>query len=343
MAQDAGYTAVSDFRDDRAKRLGDNTFFYNLSRVNRPIKPDNHPPTTWRLVFHPRNWPVLVGIALIRLLILLPLRVQRSLGVALGRLFEIVGARRRRVADINLRLCFPELDQEQRDQLRRAHFANLGIGLFETAQAWWASNRRLRGLATVEGLEHLAQARAGGRGILLLTAHFTGLEIGARFITFHHAFHAMYRPHKNALYQSIMQACREQRSGRSPIAQNDIRATLRALRAGETVWYAPDHNYGRQSIFVPFFGVPAYTITATARLAEMGNAVVLPYYSIRQPDGRYRVIIEPVLENFPSGDVEADTARINRMIENWVRQAPAQYYWVHRRFKKRPPGQAKLY
>ena len=269
--------------------------------------------------------------------------MQRFLGAALGRLFGLLGARRRKIVDVNLQLCFPELSQKQRVLLRREHFANLGIGLFETAQAWWASDQRLRDVASLEGLEHLARAEASGRGILLLTAHFTCLEIGARFMTFHTAFHAMYRPHKNPLYQSIMERCRERRSGRPAIAQNDIRATLRALRAGETVWYAPDHNYGRQSIFVPFFGVPAYTITATARLAEMGNALILPYYPIRQPDGSYRVIIEPILKDFPSGDVEADTARINQMIERWVRLSPEQYYWVHRRFKTRPPGQAKLY
>lgn len=290
-----------------------------------------------------RNWPVWLGIVCLRGLLLLPLSVQASLGRVLGVVFEAISRRRRQIVDINLKLCFPELDAATRKRLRHEHFIHLGIGLFETAQAWWVSDQRLQGRADIEGLEHLHKAQASGKGIILLTAHFTCLELGARFMTWQQSFHAMYRPHANPYYQSVMARCRQQRSGKPPIAQNDIRATLRALRSGATVWYAPDHNYGRQSIFVPFFGVPAYTITATSRLAQMTDALVLPYYPIRLPNGCYRVVIEPVLEQFPSAGIEADTARINQMIENWVRQAPAQYYWVHRRFKKRPEGEAKLY
>ena len=297
----------------------------------------------WRYILNPSNWPLLLGLGLLRLLILFPLSWQRSLGTMLGRAVEVLGARRRHIVDTNLRLCFPALDTSQRLRLRRDHFAALGIGLFETALAWWGSDERLRKLVAVEGLEHLSAASSNGRGILLLTGHATGLEIGARFMTLQHPFHAMYRPHRNALYQDIMRRCREHRSARTAIPQNDIRATLRALRSGETVWYAPDHNYGRQSIFVPFFGIPAFTITATTRLAKLSGAQVLPYFPIRQADGRYRLIIEPVLDGFPSGDVETDTLRINQIIEGWVKRAPEQYYWVHRRFKTRPEGEAKLY
>jgi len=297
----------------------------------------------WRRVINPANWPLLLGLGLLRLLILLPWRVQRGLGVVLGHVFAAVGTRRRRIVDTNLQLCFPNLNTLQRRRLRSEHFAALGIALFETALAWWGSDARLRSLVSVIGQAHLQQARASGRGVILLTAHFTCLELGARFLTLQQPFHAMYRPHRNPLYQDIMRRCRERRSGRLAIVQNDIRATLRALRSGEAVWYAPDHNYGRQSIFVPFFDVPAYTITATARLAEMSGALVVPYFPVRQPDGRYQLNIEPALDDFPSGDIEADTARVNQIIERWVNNAPEQYYWVHRRFKTRPPGEAKLY
>ena len=297
----------------------------------------------WWRIANPANWPLLLGLGLLRLLTLLPVGGQQVLGAGLGRGFELLGARRRQVVETNLRLCFPQLDERQRRRLQNDHFAALGCGLLETALAWWGSDTRLRKLVTVDGLEHLAQARASGRGIILLTAHFTHLELGARFMTQLHSFHAMYRPHRNPLYQDIMRHYRERRSGQAAIPQNDIRGTIRALRRGGTVWYAPDHNYGRQSIFVPFFGVPAYTITATARLAEMSDALVLPYYPIRESNGRYRLIIEPALTQFPSDDVEADTVRVNQLIERWVRQAPEQYYWVHRRFKTRPPGQPRLY
>lgn len=283
-----------------------------------------------------------LGLAIMRLLILLPLAWQRALGGVVGRLAHRV-SRRRRVVDINLRWCFPELSDEARTRLVRAQFEALGIGLFETALAWWASDRCLADLADIDGLAYLQQALASGRGVLLLTGHFSSLELGARFLTHHCRFHAMYRPHDNACYQAVMQQAREHRSGLPAIVQNDIRTTVRVLRQGHTVWYAPDQNYGRQSVFVPFFGVPALTITATSRLVRMSDALVLPYFPQRLADGRYRVTIQPPLADFPGSDPATDAARINALLEDWIRQAPEQYFWVHRRFKNRPPGEQAPY
>ena len=282
-------------------------------------------------------------MGVLRALSLLPVRWQLSLGKGFGRVFGYLAPRRKRIANINLKLCFPKLSDQQRQQLLHTHLTSLGVGLFEFALAWWGSDSRIRKLGQVQGLEHLQQAQASGRGILLLTGHFTALEMGARFITLHHDFHAMYRPHANPLYQNMMRNLRELRSGRSAVVQNDVRGALRVLKRGGTLWYAPDQDYGRDSIFVPFFDIPARTITATARLAKATNALVLPYYPQRLPNGQYQITILPALDNFPTDDVEADTARISRLIEHWVRQTPEQYLWVHRRFKKRPPGEAKFY
>ncbi len=290
----------------------------------------------------PRYWPLAVGLVLMRLLIRLPLAWQRLLGRLIGRLTQRI-SHRRRVVDTNLRWCFPELSGRARDQLVQAQFEALGIGLFETALAWWAPDRRLLGLVDIDGLSHLHQALASGRGVLLLTGHFSALELGARFLTAHCRFHAMYRPHSNAFYQSVMRQARERRSGLPAITQNDIRNTVRALRRGEAVWYAPDQNYGRQSVFVPFFGIPALTITATSRLAQMSDALVLPYFARRLTDGRYRLTILPPLTDFPTADVAADAARINALLEGWIRQVPEQYFWVHRRFKSRPEGERAPY
>lgn len=290
----------------------------------------------------PRHWPLALGLLLVRLLTVLPLAWQRALGRLVGRVTQRV-SRRREVVAVNLRWCFPELSDSERRNLSRAQFEALGIGLFETALAWWASDSRLQRIVDIEGLPHLEQALASGHGVLLLTGHFSALELGARFITRYCRFHAMYRPHGNPFYQAVMRRARERRSGLSAIVQDDIRSTVRALRRGEVVWYAPDQNYGRQSVFAPFFGIPALTITATARLVQMSGALVLPYFPQRLPDGRYRLTILPPLADFPSADPTADAARINALLEDWIRRVPEQYFWVHRRFKSRPAGEVAPY
>ena len=275
----------------------------------------------------------------------LPFRWQLTAGRHIGYWLGKLARRRRRIAHINLELCFPELSVSQRRALLDQHFVALGIGLFETALAWWGSDEKLRGLARVEGVEHLKQALARGKGVILLTGHFTTLELGARFITWHQPFHALYRPHKNLLYETVMQRARQHRSQLPPLPREDLRNLLRAFKKGQAVWYAPDQNQGvRNSVFVPFFGVPACTITATARLAALSGAAVVPYFPKRLPGtAGYEVTILPALENFPSGDVIADTRRINELLEHYVRQAPEQYLWVHRRFKTQPPGSPGVY
>ena len=292
----------------------------------------------------PRYWPIWLGLGLMKLMAALPFSWQLAIGGQTGRWIGKIARRRRRIAEINLALCFPELSPTQRAALLEAHFAALGIGLFETAMAWWAPDDKLRGLARVEGLEHLQQALDRGKGVILLTGHFTPLELGARFITWHQPFHAMYRSHKNLLYEAVMRRERE-RAGFPPMPHEDLRGLLRAFKKGRAVWYAPDQNHGRRnSVFVPFFGIPACTITATSRLAALSDAAVVPYFPRRLPGtAGYEVVILPALENFPSGDLTADTQRINELLEHYIRQAPEQYLWVHRRFKTRPPDSPNLY
>lgn len=292
----------------------------------------------------PRYWPTWIALGLLRLGTLMPLRGQLAVGRWLGRRLHRFMHRRRRIAATNLRLCFPDLDEAARRRLLLAHFESLGMGFMETALSWWGRADRLRRLVRVEGMEHLEAAQARGRGVLIVAAHFTTLEIGARLLALAVPLHPMYRPHNNPLFERIQGRARTRQSA-GAIRRGDIRATVRALKDNRAVWYAPDQDFGpRQSVFVPFMGVNAATLTATGRLARMSGAAVVPMTQERLADGSgYRVILEPALENLPSGDDEADARRQNAVFERWIRERPADYLWVHRRFKTRPDGEDSLY
>lgn len=294
--------------------------------------------------FHPRWWPTWIGIGLFWLLSWLPVSLLLTFGSGLGWLAGRVLGGRRRVVRVNLELCFPEWSSAAREPMIDAHFRALGAGVFEAALAWFASDRRLAARGEVIGLEHLDAARADGSGVLLLTGHFTTLELGARLVAMAgQRFHALYRPYNNAVLDYFMHRWREARSGLPALPRDDLRGLVRALRQGHAIWYAPDQTLDRRiSVYAPFFGVPVGTVTATARLAQMGRAKVVPYFPQRI-GGRYCVRFLPALEGFPSGDELADAARINRTIEEGVRLAPTQYFWVHRRFKRLPPGIADPY
>jgi len=274
----------------------------------------------------------------------LPYGAQRALGFGLGGLLWLLPLPQRRVARINLGLCFPELSARQRARLLRRHFAALGMGVVELAMSWWGPERRLRRLVQIEGLENLQEALTRGKGALLLSAHFTTLEVGGRLLALHAPFAVMYRDQKNRLFDAVMLRGRE-RNFRAAVHRNDVRGLLHCLKQNLPVWYAPDQNFaGTQSVFAPFFGIPAATSSATARLARTSGAPVVPFFPERLPGGQgYRLRILPALDDFPGGDAAADTARINRLIEEQVRRVPEQYFWVHRHFKTRPAGEAGYY
>ena len=291
----------------------------------------------------PRYWPTWIGIGLLKALSLLPLPLLLRLGEGIGWLAGRLWGKRRHVVRVNLKLCFPHLEGAALEREVDAHFKALGAGIFEACLAWWASNDRLRPYGEVVGLEHLDAAMANGTGALLLTGHFTTMELAARFIALHRDFHAMYRPINNGLIDFFMHRWRQARSGLPALPREDLRGLVRALREGRAIWYGPDQTLDfRHSVFVPFFGVPTLTITATSRLAQMGRCKVVPYFPARV-NGRYRVTFYPALDNFPSGDDAADARRINAAMEEGIRQAVPQYFWVHRRFKWRPQGEKDVY
>jgi len=294
-------------------------------------------------VYAPVVWPTWLGLGLLWLASHLPHPWLLAAGRAVGRLAGRLARRRRDYVERNLALCFPDLSPERRAQLREHHFASVGMGVMEFSMAWWWTNRRLLPLARVEGREHLEVALASGRGLILLSAHTTSLEIGGRILQSLLPIHAMYRPNENPVLQRFIETNRPKHV-EGVIPRDNPRQMMRVLKKGGAVWYAPDQNYrGKGHVFVDFFGLPAATNPATSRFAATTNAVVLPVVTLRRPDGGYRLIIEPAFEDFPSDDVSRDARRMNAVIEKWVREAPEQYNWLHRRFKTRPPGYDPVY
>lgn len=295
---------------------------------------------------YPRYWSLWLGLGLLWLLVRLPYPCLIRLGRGLGRvLFRLAGSRRR-IARRNLELCFPERSVGERERLLRENFASTGIACFETAISWWWPRRRLARLARIEGLEHLRQAQSEGRGVVLMAFHFTTLEIGAALLGQQLTIDGMYREHSNPVFDYVQRRGRERHNAdATAIEREDIRTMLRGLRAGRTIWYAPDQDYGpRQSLFVPLFGIRAATLTATSRFARLGRARVLPFSQMRLADGSgYRLVIGPPLEGVPGESEEADCRRINQLVEQAIRQQPEQYLWAHRRFKTRPDGEPSLY
>jgi KDO2-lipid IV(A) lauroyltransferase len=294
---------------------------------------------------HPRYWPAWSSLLGLRLLALLPYPLLLQIGRLMGRVLYHASPDRREIARVNLRLCFPKMDDPARERLLRANFESLGIAVCETAMAFFWSDRRLAPLAHVEGLEHLREALALGKGVILLTCHMTHLEVSGHLLALQEKISLMYRLHKNPLMD---QAIRESRAARAhdTVERSDVRAMIRELKRGHAVWYAPDQNYGgtTQVVFVPFFGVPALTVTTTARLAQMTGAAVVPFFPLRLADGSgYRIRLLPALAGFPSADEAADTLRVNMLVEDAVRASPEQYLWVHRRFKSTPQGRSDLY
>ncbi len=302
-------------------------------------------PTLSLRLLAPRHWPAWVGVGVIWLIARLPFRWLMRLGRLAGRLALHLNRERRRIAATNIALCFPELDPASQQALVRANLCDVGMMLVEFALGWMGSRRAIgRVPVTVEGLEHLQAARDAGRGVLLVGGHFSHLELCARLVSQRIRIAGMYRRMDSDVFEFAVLRARLDYAD-TMFDKDDIRGTVKYMKAGGTVWYAPDQDMrSKDNVFVPFFGVPAATITATHHLARLSNAVVIPFFHRRLPgDTGYALRLGAPLEGIPSNDAAADTARVNAQIEQMVREAPEQYLWVHKRFKTRPPGEPKLY
>jgi KDO2-lipid IV(A) lauroyltransferase len=292
----------------------------------------------------PRHWPAWLGVGLMWLIARLPGRTPWRLGHLLGTLTVRVRNARRRIAARNIALCFPELDPSSQRRLLDAHMRDLGMMMMEFTETWMASDRAIARIpARIEGLEHLRAAQAQGRGVLLVGGHFSHLELCGRMVAQHVPTAGMYRRMDSAVFEWVVLRSRLDYAD-AMFDKDDLRGTVKYLRAGGILWYAPDQDMrSKDNVFVPFFGIPAATITATHHLARMSGAVVIPFFHRRLADDSYVLRLEAPLDPFPTDDARADTARVNQAIEAMVRAAPAQYLWVHKRFKTRPVGMAGVY
>ncbi len=263
--------------------------------------------------------------------------LQRALGAPFGALLKVVLPDRRRAARRNLELAFPAMPADARETLLDRSFRDLGIGLFEFARAWWGSIAPLRRGVRIEGLEYLRALQAEGRGVLMVSGHFMTLEICGRLLCDHVPLAGMYRRHRSPVFEWAVLRGRL-RYACAMFGNDDIRGAIRHLKRGGLLWYAPDQDMrGKDTVFAPFFGIPASTITATHQLARISGCAVVPFFH-RREGARYVLRIAPPLAPFPTDDAAADSARVNAQIEAMVREAPSQYLWIHRRFKRQPDG-----
>ncbi|MBL0142830.1 MAG: lysophospholipid acyltransferase family protein [Betaproteobacteria bacterium] len=280
-------------------------------------------------------------VALLWLLHWLPMPVLGGIGRALGRLLYRFG--RGRVTDTNLALCFPGVPQEQRKAIGRRHFEALGRSAIELSVMWFGSDERVLGLVTVRGREHLE--RQQGKPTILLAPHFVGLNMGGGRLA--HEFPdsaSIYSRQKNPVLDRLFLKGRLRFGNPTLLSRQDgMRAIVKVLREGKCLYFLPDMDFGaRDAIFSPFFGVPAATVTALPRLARLGRATVVPVICWQREHG-YEVRIYPPWEDYPTDDIEADVRRMNAFIEERVREHPEQYFWAHKRFKTRPPGEPSPY
>ena len=280
-----------------------------------------------------------LAIIFLRLITFFPWHWQMRLGKVIGKFMYRVLKSRRHVANVNLKLAFPELSSCEREQLCIDHFISLGQGLMDLSLSWWGSDKKLQALTRIEGREHLQQALEDKKGVILLSMHFTSLEVGGPIVSsLAQGLHVVYKPHKNPLLEHIVAKIRARRYGKA-IPKNKIREMISSLKAGHSVWFAPDQSFKHKgSLQIPFFGINVPTNPSTSRLATITKAKVVPFITVREYDEKKNAIAYisrflPALADFPSKNLEQDAMRINQLFEDQIRLFPAQYLWTHKRFK----------
>ena len=283
-------------------------------------------------------------MGLLRIVCWLPHSVAMAIGRALGRVAHVVGAERRAIVRRNIELCFPELTIDQRNDLAHKHFLALGMSMIEMGLGRWASDEHLLAMTTLDGVQHVLDAVNEGKGVILLSAHFTTLDISGRVVTLNlPPYDAVYRKNRKEFMTELLRSGRE-RSAANTIETRDIKKVVRSLRDGRIVWYAPDQSYNRKgSEVIKFFGVPSMHTTATSTLARLGGAVVVPFFPRRLENGQYHLTFLPRFEDFPSDDPVADTEHYVKILEERIRLCPEQYFWVHRKFKNLPESYPDYY
>jgi KDO2-lipid IV(A) lauroyltransferase len=287
-----------------------------------------------------------VVVGLFKLLALMPFRMQVALGRGLGWIGYLLARGRRQVARTNLSICLPEYDARARERLLRAHFGWLGVAAVCQGLSWAAPPERLARIVHLRHRERIDALLSAGRPVIVLVPHFVGLELGGTaFTALVHSGMYMYQRIRNPVLDAQVRHART-RFGAIPVERHDdLRGLIRTLKAGVPFFYLPDQDPGRRrGVFVPFCGMAAATVPTLGRIARLADAVVIPTFARFLPRGEgLELCFDPPITAFPSGDAEADAARMNRVIEDRLRTMPAQYFWVHRRFKTRPEGAEPVY
>ncbi|GAB1114902.1 MAG: LpxL/LpxP family Kdo(2)-lipid IV(A) lauroyl/palmitoleoyl acyltransferase [Shewanella algae] len=289
-------------------------------------------------LYHPKFWLLWLAVGLARLTLLLPLKWQMKLGSGIGLLAMKLAGSRVNTAKRNLELCFPQMSEAERETLLRRNFQDTGKAIFDTINAWWWSNDKVQKHMQIKGQEHVEQTLAAGQGVILFAVHCLPLEMGARIFGQFQPGVGVYRPHNNPVME-YLQVKGRLRSNKALVPKRDLRQMVRCLRNPDVIWYTADQDFGRSSaIFIPFFAVPdAATITGGTTLAKLGKAKVLPFFVERNTDDTgYNIEIQAPLDNFPGENEVEDAKRGNGIVEQLISRNPAQYMWLHRRFKTRP-------
>tara|TARA_B100000767_G_scaffold274834_1_gene309181 strand:- start:819 stop:1763 length:945 start_codon:yes stop_codon:yes gene_type:complete len=291
-----------------------------------------------------KQWPKWFLVGCLWIVARLPMGAVFAVGRVIGFLGYHLAKSRRHITEVNIAKCFPERSAQQQQALVRENFVHTGIGAVEIALPWLNPSRDLADRFKIEGLEHLHAAHELGKGIVLVGAHYTTIDITSQPLGALGFVDVMYRQNKDPVWESL------QYNGRKAffdgvVERSDMRQILKRLKQGRAMWYAADQDYGiKHSVFAPFFGIDAATITVSSRLASKNNSAVLMLHQFRDLKSKtWTLKFTSMLKDFPSGDDLADATRLNSMLEAEVKSVPAQYLWMHRRFKTRPAGDASFY
>ncbi len=307
--------------------------------MSKEFTEDNY-PAWWDI----RYLPIRTVFFILKLIVILPLPVLYFMGDAVGFLMRLVLRKRYRIAYRNLELCYPNMTTDERKKLLRKNFSSMGRAIFETGMAWYWSDKRLRRHMVVseESIKNIMDYASCGQ--VVLTCHFLDLEMQARMYGMFHPGVGVYKPNHNPVIEKEQTKGRT-RTNKYMVSHKDLKGIIRALRDGNPIWYAADQDYHTNSrVFVPFMAVPdCPTVTAPSTLGRLKNVVSIPSYAIRLPGGKYKLVVLPKLENFPSGDMEKDATLYNKIIADAINEAPEQYMWVHRRFMTRPNSDSPCY
>ena len=288
--------------------------------------------------------PARFGVLIFWLIHFLPFRVIVAIGNGVGFLSYFLATKRRKIGAVNLKLCFPGMSDEARKQLLRDHFKMFARGLFERSILWWSSAERISSLIRVEGIEHFEAIK--DKPSILLTPHFVGMDAGGQWVAQHADTVCMYANQRSLYLTDLLLKKRARfRNQRLYSRQQGLRPILKGMRAGMPFVYPPDQDQGiKDGAFIPFFGVPAATMTSVPRIAQMAGAKVVPGITRVLPGGEgYVLTFYPAWKNYPSGDDIADTRRMNEFLEQRILEMPEQYFWLHKRFKTRPEGEKSFY